>query len=358
MQAIDKEFNHHTGIFSVIKKDFFSIPIMIRVISLSTFLFAFGRGLGGDTFFSIYVNSIVEKVFRVSLIAALFSLVKMLLSVSIGELEDHGDTRSIIFLSKVAYIITSILFFLAGIYHSIPVLIIAVVINGIGSAALFTTYEGVIRKYAKRTNKSSSFGLYFSSFNLALVLGALLAAFSVQYVAMPYLYLFIGLFAAGSFLTDSKLPEMSNKKQIKQYLGKESFLHNFFREVFSFSAIKRGFAVLKKYNKKMYRALSDEVLFNILNYIGFIFIPIIAVANDLSLSQIAIVFAVMKMPYVINFFTGEFIDKYNKKKFILIVLLFLSFLYALLGFKDGFASIITISLGISFGLSLLRPAIS
>lgn len=175
---------------------------------------------------------------------------------------------------------------------------------------------------------------------------------------MPYLYLFIGLFAAGSFLTDSKLPEVSNKKEIKKYLGKESFLHNFFREVFSLSAIKRGFTVLKKYNKKMYRALSDEFLFNVLNYIGFIFIPIIAVANNLSLPQIAIVFGVMKLPYVINFFTGEFVDKYNKKKFILIVLLFLSFLYALLGFKDGFASIITISLGISFGLSLLRPAIS
>ncbi len=36
----------------------------------------------------------------------------------------------------------------------------------------------------------------------------------------------------------------------------------------------------------------------------------------------------------------------------------MSFLYALLGLKDGFASILTISLGIAFGLSLLRPAIS
>ena len=108
----------------------------------------------------------------------------------------------------------------------------------------------------------------------------------------------------------------------------------------------------------MYRALGDEFLFNILYYVGFIFIPIIAVQNHFNLSQVALIFAVMRLPYVIDIFTGAFADRYNKKKFILLILLFMSFLYALLGLRDGFASIMTISLGIAFGLSLLRPAIS
>ncbi|MEI8090873.1 MAG: hypothetical protein WCG98_01045 [bacterium] len=53
----------------------------------------------------------------------------------------------------------------------------------------------------------------------------------------------------------------------------------------------------------MFRALSNEFIFNILNYIGFIFIPIAAAKNNLTLSQIAIVFAAMRLPYVMNFFT-------------------------------------------------------
>jgi hypothetical protein len=94
----------------------------------------------------------------------------------------------------------------------------------------------------------------------------------------------------------------------------------------------------------MYRAFGDEFVFNVLNYIGFIFIPIVAVKNNLNLSQIAIIFAIMRLPYVINFFTTELTGRYNKKKFILIIMLFLSFLFALLGFKDDFGGIIIVSL--------------
>jgi hypothetical protein len=60
--------HEHNGIIKIIKKEFFSIPISIRMVSLSLFLFLFGRGLGGDTFFSLYIKTIVDNVFWVSLI--------------------------------------------------------------------------------------------------------------------------------------------------------------------------------------------------------------------------------------------------------------------------------------------------
>ncbi|MBQ5945587.1 hypothetical protein IJL65_04295 [bacterium] len=45
------------------------------------------------------------------------------------------------------------------------------------------------------------------------------------------------------------------------------------------------------------------MLTNFLNYTSYLFIPIVAVENNLSLSQVAIVFAAMKLPYVVNIFT-------------------------------------------------------
>lgn len=352
-----EQFNHRTWLFSVIRRDFFSIPFSIRIVSLSMFLFILGRGLWGDTFFSLYIKSIVNNVFRVSVIGALLPLIKMFFSVSIGELDDHSDIRSVIFVSKAFYVLTSISFFLAGTQHSVVLLLIAVVLNAIGWWALITSYQCMIRKYAKQNNGGTVFWLYFSCANFAYVVWGLLAAVMIKYVDLPHLYLFVGLFAFISFLTDTKLPHLS-KKKIKEFLGKESFLHQFFREAFSFSAFRKAFESLKIANKKIYHALWFEFLYNILNYVGFLFIPIVAVQNDLSLSQVAIIFAIMRLPYVFNFFTWEFADRYNKKKFILIVLLFMSFLYALLGFRDGFASIIIISFGISFGLALIRPVIS
>jgi hypothetical protein len=52
----------------------------------------------------------------------------------------------------------------------------------------------------------------------------------------------------------------------------------------------------------MYVALCAEALMNFMNYVGFLFIPIVALENNLTLSQIAILFAVMRVPYMINVF--------------------------------------------------------
>jgi len=142
-------------------------------------------------------------------------------------------------------------------------------------------------------------------------------------------FLFIVLFSLVSLITDNKLPRF-NKKKIKALFGSETFLHQFFREVFSISLLKDTVVKLWSYPKKLIHVLYFEFLFNFLNYIGFLFIPIVAVANNLNLSEIAILFAVMRLPYVLSFLTAEFADRYDKKTLMLVILLFLSFLFSLL----------------------------
>ncbi|MEI7920256.1 MAG: MFS transporter [bacterium] len=183
------------------------------------------------------------------------------------------------------------------------------------------------------------------------------ASVFIQYIQLPYLFLFVSLFAIISFFTDQKLPNLS-KRKIKEFLGKDTFIHKFFLEVFSLTAIKKVVITIKEYSHRLYYALGFEFLYNLLNYIGFIFIPIVSIKNDLTLSQIAIVFAVMKIPYLIDFFTGNIANKTSKRKFLFFVLLFISFLYMLLGYNEGFRSIMTITFAISLGLSLMRPVIS
>lgn len=346
-----------TDVIHVVQKEFFSTPFSIRIVSFSLFLFLFGRGLGGDTFFSLYVKDIVNNVFRVSIVWAILSLVKMFFSIPIGEIDDHANLKSVLFISKWIYVVTGILYFLAGMVHSLPILLLAVVLNGLAAAALLTTYQAYIRKHSKQNQRGAIFGLYFSSMNLAYVVWALFASVFIQYIQLPYLFLFVSLFAIISFFTDQKLPNLS-KRKIKQFLGKDTFMHKFFREVFSLSAIKKVILTMKNYSSRLYYALGFEFLYNLLNYIGFIFIPIVSIKNDLTLSQIAIVFAVMKIPYLIDFFTGNIADKTSKRKFLFFVLLFISFLYMLLGYNEGFRSIMTITFAISLGLSLMRPVIS
>jgi MFS family permease len=230
-------------------------------------------------------------------------------------------------------------------------------LNGFATASLLTTYQAFIRKHSKKHTRGSAFGLFFSSANLAYIIGALIAAVLIDHIQLPYLFLFISLFAVISFFTDKQLPSLS-KKKIREFLDKDTFIHKFFVEVFSLQSIKKVVLTLKNYPVRMYYALGFEFLFNLLNYIGFIFVPIVSLANNLSLPEVAIVFAVMRVPYLIDFFTGNIADKTSKRKFLFFALLFISFLYMLLGYNEGFWSIMTITFAISLGLSLMRPVIS
>lgn len=64
------------------------IPMEIREVSLSLFLFTIGRGLGGDTFFSVYIKKIIGTGIGLTLIGTLLPLVKLLVVMPIGALND------------------------------------------------------------------------------------------------------------------------------------------------------------------------------------------------------------------------------------------------------------------------------
>jgi hypothetical protein len=156
-----------------------------------------------------------------------------------------------------------------------------------------------------------------------------ISAYLITKVDLPHLFIFIPIFALLSLLTDKKLPSLG-KKKIKEFLAGKTFTQRFIYEIFSFRPIKKVLVKLKTYSGRMYYALAFEVLFNLLNYIGFIFIPIVSVANNLTLSQVAIVFGVMRLPYLIDFFTGNIAENGSKRKFLFVMLFFLSLLYLLL----------------------------
>lgn len=352
-----KEQEVHNGLFSVIKKEFFSIPISIRITSLSLFLFMLWWGLGADTFFSLYIKSIVNNVVLVSLIGALLPFSKLLFSLPIGEMNEHGNMKQLLFMSKLLYIIAGFLFFFAGVFSSPLLLIIAVILNGFASATMFTTYETYIHLASHDHNTQSSRWLYFSSINAAYVIGALFSVFLIPRIGFHYLYLFIVVFGILSLFTDKKIP-VYKAKHLKEIFAKESFMHQFIREVFSLSPLKRAYLAITWYPKSMIYALLFEILFNSMAYIWFLFIPLIAAKNNLGLGQIALIFALMRLPYVTNFFTNGWTEGYNKKLFVAIVILFLSFLFASFWFNESFGSILIISFGISIWLSMIRPVIS
>lgn len=168
----------------------------------------------------------------------------MLFVIPVGEFDDHTDIKSVVFLSKRVYVIMALMYFLAGIFLSIPLLIIAVFLNGLATATLFTTYQTYIRKHTRKKKRGRAFGLFFASMNLAYIVGAVIAAAFIPYVPIAYVRLFVIIFAFVSLLIDRRIPKI-NKKKRKEYFGKHSFLYMYIHAVFNFKPIKRTWNLLK-----------------------------------------------------------------------------------------------------------------
>lgn len=355
-ESLNKMGKNH-WLFYVVEKSIWKVPIWVRIISFSSFLFVLWWGLWADTFFSLYIKSIVDNIFWVSIIWGWLSAIRLLFTIPIGKLDDHVDMKSILFLSKFFYVLAGLLYFFAGVFNSLDILIIAVILNGFASASIFTTFNSYIRHRVHKNKVVWSFSLFFSSLNFAYIVWALLSATFIGWLDLKYVFLFIVAFSVISFFTDKHLPDIKEKKKLHIFL-KESFLHQFFREAFSLKAFKDTRNDMKLVKKDTITWLKFEFIFGVLNYIWLLFIPIICFQHNLWLPEIAIVFAVMRFPYIIDLVLWSIADKYNKKWLIMIVFLFISLLYTLLAYTNSFAWIITISLGISFWLAIIRPIIS
>ncbi len=358
------------------------VPVKIRSISLSLALFMLWWGLWTDTYFSIYVKEIIGNAWWVTAIWTILAVVKLFFVIPIWRINDHANVKYILLVWKVLYAVCGLLFFLSWISHSWLLLIFASILNGFANATTFTTYRSYYASRTTKTDNTQVSWIYFSAMYITEVVWSLIAAFLVNYLELPYMYFFVVIFALVSLLQDQKIKTVLSKhynktrrrfynrvkKESNQemeidewfdsdqpFFGKKWFIRPFLKECVSFDSWREIWKLLHKYNGKMYVALWSFMLTNFLNYTSFLFIPIVAAENNLSLSQIAIVFAAMKLPYIVNVFTWKFGDKYSKKLLISIILVLMSFLYMLLWFHEWFYTILMLTFFISLGIAMLYP---
>jgi len=73
----------HHWLFHVVEKNIWKVPISIRIISFSSFIFILWRWLWADTFFSLYIKTIVDNIFWVSVIWWWLSAIRLLFTICI-----------------------------------------------------------------------------------------------------------------------------------------------------------------------------------------------------------------------------------------------------------------------------------
>ena len=156
----------------------------------------------------------------VSIVLLVLVLLRILLILPVANVEQAQNIKKLLLIGKLLYVLCGGLYFLAGIMQFVPLLIVAAVLNAIGADLIYTSYQTYLRLHTNQREKTRAFGLFFSSFNGALVVGGVASAFLVKVLPLPYLYVFVSVFALLSLLPDRKFVSILVQEESK----KERFL--------------------------------------------------------------------------------------------------------------------------------------
>lgn len=316
-------------------------------MALSVFIFVLWRWLGADIFFGIYIEQIIDKIWIVWLLWAVLAGAKLSLSIPIGYINDKINPKYLLVLSKFMYILAWLAYFWAGILQSPALIIVAVVLNGLASPILFTTNMNIIRTQTDNDQATSAFALFHTAFQWGFFIGAVAIAGVIDMIPLHYVFLGIVVFSFISMIINITIP-IPKERWLRKTIDTYIFHQNVYKKVRQ---------DLKSYNTTLYITLLLQFLYGIIDYIGFLFIPLLWLSNDLTLGQIALVFAIMRIPHLLSIYFAGMLDKYNK--FIVVCISYISMGVVLwwLAFTYSFAGILILSLSIAIGLSLTRPII-
>lgn len=330
------------------------IPEMIKRMSLMMFLFVLGRWMGGDVFFSVYVDMISPNALLVSVMGAVLAIVKMVFSLAMGNMSTKADFAKMVRWGKRVYVICGVLFAAAGFFRSPAFLVIAVIFNGVGSAMLFTVYQYYFRQHSNGHNRYAVLGLMYTSINGAYVIGALIASLLVLVMPLRSMYLFISLFALVSLWWWKRLEDDVNPlaKSMTRRIG---LWRQMMYELLSGQSYHHSLHLFRTYGLSFASRLGLVSLLNASDYVWFLFVPLLAVANDFSLSEIATLFAVMRVPAMLSYFIGDWEDKLPYQRVMLVWLGGLALCFVWISLVDHFGVLMIIGVVMGFLITLLRP---
>ena len=338
------------------------IPLGIKWISISLFLCILWLGTW-DTFYSIYIESIVTFWLWVSIFWALYSFTKLLTVIPIWILNDQGKTDDLLSLGKLSWMISWLLYYLAWCYNSWILLLLWTLFSWLAWAIIYPWYWTLYKKSWTKRNHWLIFWIYYASINLAYCAWALISAYAILYLNLHEIFLFMVFFILLSLIRDGRIWFFSKKLSPKDKPIILSFKSNWllpllWKYIVSRKPWKEIYHVLRDYQWSMYSALWAQALISLMEYVGFLFIPIIAVDNDLSLSEVALISAIMRLPSILNVFVWSLGDKYNKKLLIGILLLIWWFLYIMLWNSHSFLAMMGTTFGIFFVIAFVFPLVS
>lgn len=327
-----------------IKKDISLIPFGIKLIVFVIFLRSFGWGFA-DPFYSIYLYQFKEDYTIVGLLASIVSVSALISIIPLMKLGDKMDETIIVSDGELLYFFVIISYVIAGIFKSIPLLIITLFFSGIAQTFVVVGTEIYIRKYGA-PGKTRPFAFYVGLDYFGWFLGMLIAAFTVQYYSFNTMFLFIIPSIIASFFI---LPRIHVDGLKSLIMGIRQYFHSS-KDVFNI------FGDFKELNPKVIFFLVLAFFDGVIRMFSYVFIPLFGLSMNMSFKSIALLMAAMYFPFALSFLFTEILEKYKKMNVLAVGLFIGAVSFILLYFVVNRFWIFLLAAAISLSMAIIRPA--
>jgi MFS family permease len=333
-----------TKIISGLKKDFLSIPFGIKLLVFVIVLRSVGWGFA-DPFYSLYLEQFSSDYTVIGIFSALLSLSALLTLIPLTRVLDKVKEKTIIADGEALYFFVFIAYVFAGMFKSVPLLIITLFLSGMAQTMVIIGTEAYIRKNDGE-GKSTSFGFYIALDYFGWIIGMIIAAYTVQYYNFNTMFLFIIPSVIASFFILPRLHESGIRSLIvgvRRYFGSKKDIVGILQDC-------------KELSPKMIFFLVIAFFDGAIRMFSFVFIPLFGLSIHLSLKSIALLMAVMYTPFILSFFFSEMSEKFKKMNVIAVGLLIGAISFISLYFIVSTVWIVILATAISLSMAIVRPA--
>lgn len=322
-----------------------SIPLGVKLVVLVIFLRSFGWGFV-DPYFPLFVKGFVSSYTGIGSLISIISLACLVTMVPLTRLADKVKDTTLIADGELFYLLAIFLYILAGLTHSLFLLIVALTLNGVGYPLIYVGVETYIRKQHRKINSGSYFGFYTALNYLGWILGMLIGAFGIQYYSFNWMFVFIlpSVFLGWVIL-----------RRIRER-GLHSIFSGFSRYFHRIQDLKDILTDLKSLRPRAGFFLFLAFFDGFMVMFTLVFIPLFASGLGLSLKETSLLMAVTYLPLAFSYLFSEWMSRLRRTSLITLGLFIGAVSFALLSLTLDQIWIALLCASTSLSVAILRPA--
>ena len=329
-----------------IEKNLKKVPKSLKMLSLAFLIYTLSWGIILP-FFSIYIHSIIPSYSQVGFIISLMSIAAAVVSIVMGDLIDKVGRKKIILFSFANYLIIGPLYAMT---HSINMLILARIYNGVAAIGIWVPSITYVRDISPRNKRAEYIGYFYTASSISYCVGPLIGAVLVSMIDIKYMFYMLGVGAFAASLIIMKIPDSVKPKRsmiqgMKDVFFKDRLMGKGIKDYMKEKSLGVKITFVS-FLSKMSSALLVMILALYINSIGG------------SLWQIGVVYFVVYLPFVFQFAFGEIADHVGAKKMLALGSVLSSVFFVALFFSTNIVSILIFAFLVGLGFAIISPVIS